>query len=187
MYKLLDDIPPFVKMVDIYIKESDDLFKEKIVILDVLYFKTFTTNIIKDLLYIEDIDNDNIESLFLDLCVSGILACNKDINLYSIIQYIVDLIVKYFNIYTSNINKSMLTNNIILYVDVLRNNIEFILDNHGFDEIFRLSQFEFNKINNLDKFYIVTDFTSDVNSDTIRSNCLYIKIYERIQNVSFFK
>lgn len=179
MYKLIDDIPPFSKMVDIHIKDSGFIFKEKIVILDVLYFKTFTSNTIKDILNL-DIDDENIETLFLDLCISGILTCNKDTNIYTVIEYIADLINKYCYIYNNNINRSMLKHSIMLYVDILRNNIEFILDNHGFDEIFRLSQFEFNNINDLDKFYIVSDFTSDDNNNDIRSNCLYIKIYEKI-------
>lgn len=179
MYKLIDDIPPFAKMVDIYTKDDNNVFKEKMVILDVMYFKTFTSSIIKNILYIDN-DDESIESLFLDLCVSSILACNEETNIHAVTEYAVDLIIKYFTIYNPNINKSMLGHNILLYIDVLRNNIEFILDNHGFDEMFRLSQFEFNIINDLDKFYIVTDFTSDVNSNEIRSNCLYIKIYERL-------
>lgn len=179
MYKLIDDIPPFAKMVDIYTKDDNNVFKEKIVILDVMYFKTFTSSIIKDILK-TDTDDENMETLFLDLCISGILACNKDTSIYLIVDYVVDLIFKHLYIYNTDMNRGTLRNLLLLYVDVLRNNIEFILDNHGFDEMFRLSQFEFNEINDLDKFYIVTDFTSDVNSNEIRSNCLYIKIYERL-------
>ena len=155
----------FKKIVNRYViecKEPKTKMAKEFLGCDIIYYKEY------------------IESLFLDLCVSSILACNEETDIHAVTEYAVDLIIKYFTIYNPNINKSMLGHNILLYIDVLRNNIESILDNHGFDEMFRLSQFEFNEINDLDKFYIVTDFTSDVNSNEIRSNCLYIKIYERL-------
>ncbi len=187
MYGLIDDIPPFAKMVDIHIKNDvTDIYKEKLFIIDVTYFKTFTTNTIKHILNINE-SNETIETLFLDLCISGILANSRNTDLYRIIEHIGDLILKHMEIYIGDIDLYRLRDYILMYVDVLKNNIEFMLDNHGLDVICRLSQLEFNEIINLDKFYIVTDFTSDINNNNIKSNCLYIKIYERINNGSFPK
>lgn len=187
MYVLNKDVPSLVNTVDKYIYDNGKSnYKEFISILDIRYFKTFTSKAIVDILGLNTYDEKN-ESIFLDVCMSSILSNSRDTELIDIVIHTCDLLIEVFNNNCIELNKIELREQLFIYIDVLRNNIDYMLDSLGLMEYERMSVANLIRIDNIDKFYIVKDLSLDTEVSEIRSNSLYLKLYERVNNGPFLK
>lgn len=183
MYIINEDMPSLRDMTDIFIKNSNNIYKEHIVYLDVSYFKTFNSDVIGHILDLtEEGYKELTESIFVDVCVSSILSHKKEIDIFRLVDYTVNMLedVLTKNGISTEFKKETLKNQILLYMDVFRNNINNVLDKHGFNSHERLSISDFDELEDYNKFYLVHEFNLGVDTFNIRNNTLIIKEYERV-------
>ncbi len=188
MYSINKDIAP----IDVIV--SDVCECEEIHIIEIGLLRTFNVDTLYEILELEIdvIDNNTLKEIFLDVCLSVILQYSDDMSvgmLCDMIAMLLEEILMESNYIQTEID-IYLTSWLNVFVDVLRNTINYIIQDYFKSDIHRVGYDNVSFVTTHDELYTVLDFSHIGTNKTYSKHSLFIKKYyagKELKDEAFFK
>lgn len=194
MYRLDEDMSSADDMIKAILLEANLAADVNMLIMDISYIKNFNSDILHTIFskYVDikliDEFTRGFDKVFLDVCLSAILQYKKDIEVMDLCIYIIELLEKVLTSMRIYINLPInIVNELLLFIDILRNNINYTIELVTGNECTRIGV---DNINYIDyNFYTVCDFTNLFCNSISGKHTLYIKRYEikGVEDETFLK